>query len=401
LRIALVTDKYLPIFGGLEILLHDLAHELARRGHEPEIICVTPRGAEIDREPFPVHRLDVPRLLYRGRGPAAVRALEATLRAGRYDLVHAHCIFSPLAHAATWLARRLGVPSVFTLHSVLQGAGGVALGLLDRVLPWSTWPTVLTAVSEYVADELRAVTRRDVRVLHNAAHLERWRVERREEPRIASAMRFTLRKRPVELVRVLARVHERLPPEARPVLTLIGDGPERRAVEREVARRGLGAYVELPGVLAREQIAQVLARAAVFAVPASRESLSIAAIEARAAGVPVVARVPSGVAEVVEHGTHGLLASTRDEFVDALVTLLGDAALRARMSAAAREGLDRFTWPRSIERHEEVYALARRMHGAAPLARRDRRPAPASVPPPAAARRKRRALGGTWRPDKT
>jgi len=368
-RIALVTDKYLPIFGGLEILLRDLAHELTLRGHDVHVISATPGGpAHCDDGRFAVTRLSAPRVLYRARSPAAVGQLEAVLRAGRFDLVHAHCIFSPLAHAATWLARRLGIASVFTLHSDLRGAGAVAAGALHRLTRWGRWPTVLTAVSRYVARDLGAATaREDVELLLNAAHIERWRAARAHDARvtrvrIAAAMRFTLRKRPIELVRMMPALLARLPRAQWPTLTIAGDGPELPSVRREVARLALGAHVELPGYLPHDALAALFARASLFAVPSHREALSIAAIEARAAGLPVVARVPSGVAEVVEHGRHGFLAATTDEFVTALATLVREPVLRARMAAQAQEDLDRFTWPRCIARHEEVYALALARH---------------------------------------
>jgi len=358
-RIALVTDKYLPIYGGLELFLRELAHELTLRGHEAHVICVTP--GEPRDEIFAVHRLDVPRIpgLYRARSRAAVVALDRVLGAHRFDLVHAHCIFSPLAHAATWLARRRRVPSVLTVHSDVRGVGGLAASLANRVCRWAKWPTVLSAVSRYVAGDLRRVSRRDdVELLLNAARIDDWRVARAEEQRIVAAMRFTIRKRPKQLVRMLSSLHARLPRSRWPKLALVGDGPELPSVRREVARLGLQEHVELPGYLTQRELAGQLARAAVFAVPSRREALSIAAIEARAAAVPVVARIPSGVAEVVEHGVHGLLARDDDEFVAALATLLGDPALRARMSGAARRDLERFEWRRCLERHEELYATA-------------------------------------------
>jgi glycosyltransferase involved in cell wall biosynthesis len=355
-RIALVTDKYLPIFGGLEIHLHDLAHELTLRGHEVHVVCATP--GEPDDEIFAVHRIATPRLLYRACSGRAVRRLQQILGAHRFDVVHAHCIFSPLAHAATLLAQRMGIPSLLTLHSVLRGAGVVALSLLNRAVGWGRWPTVLSAVSRYVAADLVQATGRNAEVVLNAAHLDRWQVERREELRVVSAMRFTIRKQPTELVRVVPDVLARLPHCLWPKFTLIGDGPERRSVEREVARLGVGDNVELPGFLPRAAIADVMARAALFAVPSAREALSIAAIEARAAGLPVVARVPSGVAEVVEHGVHGLHARSRAEFVDAIVRLIRDQELRARLSRQARLDLERFSWPRCLERHEQLYERA-------------------------------------------
>ena len=359
-RIALVTDKYLPIFGGLELLLHDLAIELRARGHEPHIICTTP--ADDDAPAVGVTRLKVPRLLYRARSARALVELEGALRTGDFDLIHAHCVFSPLAHAATLLARRLGKPSVFTLHSVLGGVGGIAMSLVDRALGWSRWPTILTAVSHYVSAQLRALSSRPVELLRNAVHAERWARERHEELRVVGAMRFTMRKRPLDFVRAVPYVMRHLPASRRPIFTLVGDGPERRAVEREVARLGIGDLVELPGAMSRDEMAQLYARSALFAVPSPCEALSIAAIEARAAGLPVVAYAGCGVSEVIDHGVHGLLARHRADFAEHLATLLADDALRARMSSESRRNLERFSWPTCVERYEHIYSLACEQH---------------------------------------
>jgi glycosyltransferase involved in cell wall biosynthesis len=358
-KVAIVSDTYLPKVGGLEVHLRDLAHELTLRGHEAHVICVTPGGP--DHEIFPIHRLAVPVLprLGRIRSAESIAVLEQFLRRGGYDIVHSHCIFSPLGHAAAYLANRLGLPSVFTLHSVLRGPVGVGLRLLDRVYPWSTWPTILTGVSSFVADELRLVSgRTDVEVLLNATRTEDWGHNRQEELRVVSVMRFTKRKRPIDLIRMVPQVLRKLPRSQWPLFTLVGDGPERKRVEREAVRLGVRQHVEFPGFQTREQIQLLLARSAVFAMPSYLEALSIAVIEARCAGLPVVARTPSGVAEVIEHGEQGYLARDNTEFVNYLVKLLANPALRAKMSATTQLNLDRFTWPRAIERHERIYALA-------------------------------------------
>ena len=110
---------------------------------------------------------------------------------------------------------------------------------------------------------------------------------------------------------------------------------------------------------ARPRVREILGRSSVFVMPCYKEAMSIAAVEARAMGLPVVARKPNGVAEVIEHGTHGFLAADDHEFIGYLARLLSDPALHRRMSQAARAGLERFTWEHSIRRHLELYELAR------------------------------------------
>ena len=90
-----------------------------------------------DREIFPVIRLDVPLMpvVKSIRDTQTLPVLERTLREGGYDIVHAHNAFSPMSHLSTYLARRLNIPSVFTLHSVLRGAGSVLSAGAARPFP--------------------------------------------------------------------------------------------------------------------------------------------------------------------------------------------------------------------------------------------------------------------------
>ncbi len=368
LKIAIVSDFYLPQVGGLEVHMHDLAHELTKRGHEAHIICVTPGGP--DHGPFPVIRLPAPLMpvVKSIRNTTAIDLLEKKLRVGNYDIIHAHNAFSPMAHVATYLAKKLNKPSVFTLHSVLRGYGSVLFGAIDRFYPWTQWPTVLTAVSNFVAQDLRAISgRNDVEVLLNATRTENYLAARREERRVVTVMRCTKRKRPMDFVRLASRVLSSLPREMWPIFTLVGDGPERPRAEQLARKLGISSQVEFLGMQPRQAVRDILLRSAVFVLPSYLEALPIAVIEARSAGLPVVARSQNGVAEIIEHGTHGFLASSDGEMVSHITALLKDSALRNRMSNATREGLERFTWEQSIVRHERIYALAEDRHrGAVP-----------------------------------
>lgn len=374
-KVALISDWYLPRIGGLELHLRDLARELNRRGHDAHIICSTP--GEGGDDGITVHRLGLPLMPFLNtiRSPEAFDRLEQILRAENFDIVHAHTAISPLALAGLYVARKLGIPSLLTEHSVLRGAGNLFLRAADLLAFWTSWPTVMTAVSEFVAAELRNLSgQSDIHVLHNATRIEDWQTEvgmkgqQPESPahpaelRVTSVMRFTKRKAPCDIVRMIPEVLARLPESLRPTFTIIGDGPERKNVERQAQLLGVSKYLELPGFLPRHEIRKVLSRSAVFILPTQKEALSIVAIEARAAGLPVVARASNGVSEVIRHGVHGFLAPTTEAFVDHLVELLRNPQLRAEISARTRQGLERFGWDQAIERHMKVYGLAVQRH---------------------------------------
>ncbi|MFC7593382.1 glycosyltransferase [Nonomuraea antimicrobica] len=148
--------------------------------------------------------------------------------------------------------------------------------------------------------------------------------------------RLAPRKQPVRLLRLLQAARARVPARIPMRATIVGDGPARGQMERFLARHGMSEWVSLPGRHTREQIAKVLESADVFVAPAPRESFGIAALEARAAGVPVVARAQSGVADFVADGTEGLLGRTLGDLARAVARLCSDAALRGSIAAHNR-----------------------------------------------------------------
>jgi glycosyltransferase involved in cell wall biosynthesis len=358
MKVALVCDWYVPRLGGIETQLADLADALRARGHEAHVITATP-GPTLPH----VHRLGVP--LVPGwrvvRSRRALDALHALLAREGYDVIHAHSLYSPLAHAATYLAQLIGVPSVLTSHSLVDRATSF---LLRAFVPdWAAWPTRLSAVGGLAAAELRRTSgRADVALLPNGIDAARFAAPPRPERAtitIASVLRLHARKRPLTLVRALPEVLRRVRAHCldRDVrLVVAGAGPLHGAVRAEAARLGVADRVELRGAVARADIPALLAAADLFALPSLNEAFGIAALEARAAGLPVVAMREGGAAELIEHGREGLLAEDDDDFAAQLATLVVDAALRRRMQAAAPQKLARYAWPQIAARHESLYA---------------------------------------------
>ena len=119
-------------------------------------------------------------------------------------------------------------------------------------------------------------------------------------------------------------------------LIIAGDGPARAAVEE--AFRPLAGRIIWPGEVSREDMPALLAAADAFVWPAIGEAFGVAAIEAQAAGLPVVAGCRPGLTPIVEDGISGVLPPEGDvaAFAVAVARLLDDESLRRTMAAAAR-----------------------------------------------------------------
>jgi glycosyltransferase involved in cell wall biosynthesis len=367
MRIVHVTDFYLPRLGGIEMHVHDLARRQLAAGHDVEILTSSP-DYPTDREPLAdpgepaVHRLGgagrLPALL----DPAALRAGRDLLRERRYDLVHVHAgPVSPLAFAAAGLADQ--VPTVLTAHSLVAYLEP-AFRLLDAGLGWSRLPLVWSAVSDVAAQPLRRlVAPAPVHVLPNGIDPDQWRIV--PEPRdptdvlVVAVMRLAARKRPRHLLAMLRRARRQLPAQVRLRAVVVGEGPQRPWLEAYARRHAMTGWVSLPGRLTRPQIAALFARADMFVAPATLESFGIAALEARCAGLPVVARSQGGIGEFIgADGREGILAHSDAEMTAALVRLAADPALREEITShnrATRPGLD---WPHVLRRTMDLYQLA-------------------------------------------
>jgi glycosyltransferase involved in cell wall biosynthesis len=114
-----------------------------------------------------------------------------------------------------------------------------------------------------------------------------------------------------------------------------GEIDEVRRLARELA---VEAQLELPGWVAGEAKARLLAEAAIYVLPSHNENLPVSILEAMAAGLPVVSTRVGGIPDAVRHGTEGLLVTpgAREELAQALLRLLSDPALARKMGDSGR-----------------------------------------------------------------
>jgi glycosyltransferase involved in cell wall biosynthesis len=363
MKIALVCDWYWPRLGGMERHLEQLAAHLVAAGHQVTVLTPSPgalaRGGECVMA-LPGWRLPGIPLAWT---PVTFARLGRELRAGGFDIVHTHgSVISPTAYAGLYHAQAARLPAVHTMHSIWDGFRR-GFAALDSVTKWTRWPVTFSAVSARVARDLQwFLPDRPVALLPNAVNGAEWRVTPQpsaDEFAIVSVMRLAPRKRGAALLATARELRARLPGGRRIRWHVAGDGPERGRLERQARRLGVADIVEFHGALAPVAVKALLATSHVFALPAKLEAFGIAALEARAAGLPVVAMRESGVSEWLEHGREGLLAADDGEFAQHLLRLATDAELRGNLADHNRAHPSSFTWERSLAAHLALYAQAR------------------------------------------
>ena len=283
----------------------------------------------------------------------------------QYDVAHVHIsMLSPYGIGVARAAMAAGVPTVITVHSMWAGAGGTLR--LATVVALRRWPVVWSAVSAATAETFRrSLGPAPVAVLSNAIDVTSWRhgisatsvVNDQSVITLVSVMRLMPRKRPMKLLKIFEQVRA-LTPGCQVQLLIVGDGPQRRRIERYVQRRGLGSDVCLTGRLPRSELLAQLRSASIYVAPAPKESFGIAALEARSAGLPVVAHRVSGVREFIRDRVDGMLVADDDEMSVAIADLVLDEELRGRVSSHNRRVAPLFDWSDALIRTDELYRKA-------------------------------------------
>jgi glycosyltransferase involved in cell wall biosynthesis len=328
-------------FGGGEVQVLALVRELARRGHA-STLAADPAGA-LARVAAGEGLATVPLRVanhFDLRAGLALRRLAAG-----HDVVHFH---TARAHALAPLCRAPGRRLVVTRRMDYVPAGGPYVRFL-----YNRAVDVVIAISEGVRAALvRAGVHADrIRVVPSAVDLTRVAAP----PGARDALRASWRVRPEHVLvlvpgaleprkghMVLLAAAARLHPEAPPLrYVFCGAGREEAALRRAAA--GLDDTVTFAGF--RDDIGACLAAADVVAMPSLMEGLGVAALEAMAAGLPLVGSRVGGLAEAVVHGETGLLVAPGDAvaLAAALAHLARNAELRARLGEAGRR--------RALERH--------------------------------------------------
>ncbi|MES1254362.1 MAG: N-acetyl-alpha-D-glucosaminyl L-malate synthase BshA [Acidobacteriota bacterium] len=366
--------------GGSGIIATELGKKLAARGHAVHLLSSdTPFRLGEYQPGLTFHRVETPAYpLF--REPQYVLSLANKIvqvaRHERLDIVHAHYA---IPHAtAAYLARQIlaagcgdRVPSVITtLHGTDITLLGSDPSYSETVAFCIDQSDGVTAVSASLkTDTYRELAvKTDIRVIPNflncAAH---FRVDagplkaRVIGDAAAKVLIHISNFRPVKRVACVVRVFDRVRrsvPTAH--LLMVGDGPELDGAARLARELGLEGQVHFLG--AQDQVQQLLSIADVFLLPSAQESFGLAALEAMACEVPVVASRVGGLPEVITDGENGFLHAPDDAdgMAASAVALLTDTPLHARLGQAAKRTVhEQFCADRIVPLYEGYYEEVR------------------------------------------
>lgn len=365
-HVALIVPT-LDRIGGAERQVLCLAGSMRKRGWRVTVVALSGQGdaAAADLRTAGVAFLSIG--MRKGLAdPRGWMRFILWLRREKPDVVHAH-----LAHAA-WLARwsRLFAPIpvvIDTLHSSSTGTIGRRLGYR-----FSRWlPDQVTAVSPSVAEShltAKAVTRKNLTVLHNGVDLDEWQPDERTRAAVRREMGLSgkglddqflwVAVGRLELVKdypTLLKAMAALPRSAR--LVIAGSGPLLGNLSYLSSRLNLGGRVRFLGF--EPNVKRWLQAADGFVIASRWEGLPMALLEASACGLPAVGTEVPGIREVIEDGETGLLAPAMD--VPALAWAMNaimqtPPEQRRAIGAMARQSVaERFSLESVIDRWEELY----------------------------------------------
>ncbi len=293
--------------------------------------------------------------------PALALALRRLAATFAFDVIHAHNAV-PAGDAVR--RARLARPLVVSVHGgdVFYTAGRGAAGA-SAVANGLGAARLVLANSEGVAELARAHGAGETRVVHLGAELPAAQRQGRREgpPTLVTVAHLVARKRHGDVLRALSVLGQRHPTLR---YAVIGEGPERVALEGLATRLGVSKRVDFLGQLDPDEALERARRCTLFVMPSTDEAFGVAYVEAMAAGVPAIGcRGEPGPEEIAAAGDGFMLVPPGDierltQRIDELLSdphRLREAAQRARATVAAH-----FTWERCGEQTVAAYEDALR-----------------------------------------
>jgi N-acetyl-alpha-D-glucosaminyl L-malate synthase BshA len=359
-----------PTFGGSGVVATELAMALAARGDEVHVISYAlPSRLSLLDPRLQYHEVVVPRYPLFEYPPYSLALATKMVEVARHqglDLLHVHYAV-PNAVSAV-LAREILKPQPIKVVTTLHGTDITLVGNDPSFLETTRYSINQSDGVTAVSASLRRATidsfgiERPIEVVPNFIDPARFeRVRGQEGARrwaqpgervLVHISNFRPIKRLLDVVEIFLRVRREIPAR----LLLVGDGPDRAKVEARCRQCPDGGGIVFIGNL--PVVEEVLQNADLFLLPSETESFGLAALEAMACEVPVIATAVGGLPEVVREGENGFLLPVGDVdgMASAALRLLRDDELHRRFKSNARRwAVETFAQENVVSRYRELY----------------------------------------------
>ena len=359
-----------PTFGGSGVVATELGLALARKGHQVHFITysypVRLDFLEVNIHFHEVHVEEYPLFHYQPYELALSTKMVYVVKTYNIDILHVHYAI-PHAYAgymAKQMLKREGIelPMITTLHGTDITLVGSHPNYKEAVTFSINESDGVTAVSESLKrDTLRLFNiDREIDVIPNFISLKKHTepkeckrsvMARPDERIITHISNFRKVKRVEDVVRVFAKIQEKIPAK----LIMVGDGPDREIADQLCKNLGIKKRVLFLGNTS--DIEQILCFSDLFLLPSISESFGLSALEAMVAGVPVVSSNAGGIPEVNEEGVSGFLCEVGDVETMAARALyiLEDEARLKEFKKGALEVAKRFDEEKIVPMYEALY----------------------------------------------
>ncbi|HYY44118.1 MAG TPA: glycosyltransferase family 4 protein, partial [Actinomycetota bacterium] len=364
------VEAFDPI-GGMQNHTAELTRVLDGAGVKQRVITTRPPGGprrqRVGTEAS-VLRLGFPVTLWRQLYalPAGPHVAAAARNA---DLVHVHIgedlAIVPLAIMASRLGR---IPMVLTIHCSMRHTLQARGQLRARVLKSAGSALELIAARRagaviVITERLKELLKEDgipaerIHVIPSGVKRSLFRGPFKDpapelpRPRVLFVGRLAPQKGLFDLMAAVPRIDERTH------ILLVGDGPDRRALEKDIRRRGLGERVHITGFVRHDCVPSYLAHADVLVLPSRYEELGCILVEAMQLGLPMVATRTGGIPEVIEDGRNGFLVPPQDplKLAESVNSILSNPALARRLGEQAGASACLYDWDQLGHRVLDIY----------------------------------------------
>lgn len=361
--------------GGSGVVAYEIGRAMAEeRGHNVHFMGLEPpfrlRDDNSGRMQF--HKVlvkEYPVFDYQPYDLALASQLSIIIKQFGIDVIHSHYA---LPHAVSALLARdisgkKSVRCVTTLHGTDITVVGAHPGMMDITRYAIEKSDVATAVSNSLvkdSERVLGITPGKIKPVYNFINPKFFNPSLKptdcengkDNTVILHLSNLRAVKRPVDVIKIFHGIHKAMEGHRPVELRVVGEGPLQYEMMTEVEKLGLKPYVQFLGV--RSNIGTVMACCQLLLLPSQQESFGLAALEAMACGVPVVASRVGGLPEVIEDGRSGVLftVGNTDEAAEKAVKLLKDRELYDSVRQAGIEtALERFAMDKIVDQYEALY----------------------------------------------